>query len=167
MEAQALLNASGARLGDPVIHPRLSAGAYEAALNACDLVLSPFPFGGLHSTVDALRLGLPVAAMEGLEPHSRTDAMILRRVGMPERLICRTPQAYVELALELIDKVEFRLEMGNLALACDVDGKLFANQPDGLRRKVVDTVWAAYAHHEAIQADGRKVWDLDALRGLG
>lgn len=166
MEAAALQAFATPILGDAVIHPRLSANAYEAALNACDLVLSPFPFGGLHSTVDALRLGLPVLAMEGLEPHSRTDAMILRRVGMPERLIRHAVEDYIDTAVELIHDATARLELGVQALACDIDGKLFAAPNAPLRSEVIDAVWAAYRHHEAIQASGRKVWDLDALRAL-
>ncbi len=166
MEAAALKAVTDEALGDPLIHPRLSREAYETALNACDLVLSPFPFGGLHSTVDALRLGLPVLAWEGLEPHSRTDSLILRRAGMPERLIVHTTEDYIAEALTLIDDGALRLELGALALARDIDAIFFAQQDEPLRTEVADSVWAAYRHHETIQASGRKAWTLDALGEL-
>ena len=167
MEAAALQEVVSETLGEATVYPWLAASSYLEALNACDMVLSPFPFGGLHSTVDALRHGLPVVAWEGAEPHSRTDSLILRRVGMPERLICRDTETYVAMAISLIDDPAERLKMGAAALACDVDGKLFAPRGAPLRTEVADAVWAAYTHHEALMASSQKVWRLESLRELG
>jgi len=162
LEAAALRAAWTETLGGAIVYPMLGRQPYSDLLNACDLVLSPFPFGGLHSTVDALRLGLPVVAMEGLEPHGRTDAMILRRLGLPEALIAQTEDAYAQAAVELIDDGETRLEMGRLALAADV-GRLFARPGQPLRTEVADAVWAAYRRHEEIMAGGRRAWSLADL----
>jgi hypothetical protein len=162
LEAAALRAAWSEILGGAIVYPMLGRQPYADLLNACDLVLSPFPFGGLHSTVDALSLGLPVAAMEGLEPHGRTDAVILRRLGLPEALIAQTEDAYVRTAVELIDDGDKRLEMGRLALAADA-GRLFAKPGQALRTEVVDAVWAAYRRHEEILAGGRRAWSLEEL----
>lgn len=166
LEAAALRAAWTETLGGAIVYPMLGRQPYSDLLNACDLVLSPFPFGGLHSTVDALRLGLPVAAMEGLEPHGRTDAMILRRLGLPEPLIAGTEEAYIRTAVMLIDDGHVRLEMGRLALAADA-GRLFARPGRPLRTEVADAVWAAYRGHEQILASGRRTWTLADLAGLG
>ena len=32
---------------------------------------------------------------------------------------------------------------------------------------LADAVWAAWRHHDTIQASGQKAWDLEALRGFG
>ncbi len=125
-------------------------------------MLSPFPFGGLHSTVDALRLGLPVLAMEGLQPHARTDAMILRRLGLPESLIAQAPDIYARTAVELIDDGARRLDMGRLALAANA-GRLFARPGQPLRTEVADAVWAGLRRHEEILASGRRAWTLADL----
>ncbi len=167
VEAAALRAAAGRVMGGAIVHPQLPGPEYLDALNACDLALSPFPFGGLHSTVDALRLGLPVVAREGLEPHSRTDAMILRRLGLPEVLITRSDGAYVATAAMLVDDGQRRLEIGGRAIAADVDGRLFAQAGAPLRREVVDAVWAVWRHHEQIQADGRDAWTSAELAALG
>jgi hypothetical protein len=166
LEAAALRAAWTDTLGGAIVYPVLGRQPYSDLLNACDLVLSPFPFGGLHSTVDALRLGLPVLAMEGLEPHSRTDAMILRRLGLPEALIAQTEDAYARTAVELIDDGDKRLEMGRLALAADA-GRVFARPGQPLRTEVADAVWAAYRRHEGILASGRRAWTLGDLAALG
>lgn len=154
-------------LDGAVVYPRLGAQAYLEALNACDLVLSPLPFGGLHSVVDALRQGLPVVCMDRPEPHGRTDAMILRRLGMPDSLIASTENEYVAAALRLIDDDDARMQMSRRALDCDVDAVMFGDATTPLGCAVVDAVWAALRHHEAIQADGRGAWRLADLVQLG
>ncbi|MFC3067666.1 tetratricopeptide repeat protein [Phenylobacterium soli] len=163
----AALKAASPFLGKAVIHGRTSAQDYAEALNRCDLVLSPFPFGGLHSVVDALRQGLPVVALEGAEPHSRTDSMILRRVGMPEALIAQDEAGYVAAALRLIRDDAWRVELGRRAVALDIDSLLFGDGSTPLGSEVVDAVWQAFRHHEAIMADPRRLWPLTALRNLG
>jgi hypothetical protein len=166
VEAAALRAAWAEPLGGAIVYPMLGHQPYRDLLNACDLVLSPFPFGGLHSTVDALRLGLPVVAMEGLEPHGRTDAMILRRLGLPETLIAGAEDAYVRAAVELVDDGLRRLDIGRLALAADA-GRLFAKPGQPLRTEVADAVWAAYRRHEQIQVSGQHAWTLTDLAELG
>jgi hypothetical protein len=162
----AALRAKSPLTGAVVVHPRMAAPQYLAALNACDLVLSPFPFGGLHSTVDALRQGLPVVAMEGAEPHARTDAMILRRLGMPEWLIAADEAAYLAAALRLIGDDALRVELSQQALAARIDEELFGDASTELGSEVVDAVWAAYRGHETLKASPRRAWPLDDLLAL-
>ncbi|WP_334162430.1 hypothetical protein [Phenylobacterium sp.] len=167
LTVSALRAAAGPLLEGAVVYPRLAPRAYLEALNACDMVLSPWPFGGLHSVVDALRQGLPVVAMERPEPHGRTDAMILRRLGMPDWLVARTEDAYLAAALRLIGDDAVRLETSRAALACDVDRVMFGDAATPPGSDVVDLVWAAFRRHEAIQADPRRVWRLADLAALG
>lgn len=140
------------------VHGRMEMSRYQAALSACDLTLSPFPFGGLHSVVDSLRQGLPVVAMECPEPHGRTDAMLLRRLGMPDWLVASDEDAYVAAALRLIDDDAERVALSRQALAAEVDKVLFGDAATPLRTEVVDAVWWIYSNHEAVQAAGRKLW---------
>lgn len=141
-----------------VVHPMLGYARYVELLNACDINLSPFPFGGLHSVVDSLRQGLPVVSLEGDEPHARTDSMLLRLLGMPAWLICRTEEAYVNAALRLIGDDALRVEVSRAALACNVDERLFGDATTPLGHDVVDAVMWLYRHHEAIRTSGRKAW---------
>ena len=141
-----------------IVHPVMAYNAYLAELNACDLNLSPFPFGGLHSVVDSLRQGIPVVALEGLDLHARTDSMLLRRLGMPEWLITQNEDEYIAAALRVIDNDAERIALSRQALALDVDRVLFGDATTPLRSDVVDAMWWIYQNHEAIKASDRKVF---------
>ena len=141
-----------------IVYPVMAYNAYLAELNACDLNLSPFPFGGLHSVVDSLRQGIPVVALEGLDLHARTDSMLLRRLGMPEWLITQNEDEYIAAALRVIDNDKERIALSRQALALDVDRVLFGDATTPLRSDVVDAMWWLYQNHEAIKASGRKVF---------
>jgi len=142
------------------VHGSLSYERYIGLISACDLNLSPFPFGGLHSVIDSLRQGLPVVAMDCPEPHGRTDAMLLRRLGMPEWLIATNEDDYVAAALRVIGDDALRVALSEQALAIDVGNVMFGDAATPLRSEIVDTLWWIYQNHEAVQADGRKAWSL-------
>lgn len=130
------------------VNPVLPYQLYMSELASCDINLSPFPFGGLHSVIDSLRLGLPVVAMEGLEPHARTDAMLLRRLGMPDWLIAHSVDEYVEAALRLINDDNVRKQISQAATELSVDTLMFGDGNTPLGSEVVDTVWKAYCNHK-------------------
>jgi len=146
------------QLPGSVVFPVMAYNAYLAELNACDLNLSPFPFGALHSVVDSLRQGIPVVAMDGLDLHERPDPMLLRRVGMPEWLIVQNEDDYIATALRLIDNDAERVALSRQALALDLDRTLFGDATTPLGHDVVDAMWWVYQNHEAIKASGRKVF---------
>jgi len=142
------------------VHGTLSYERYIGLISACDLNLSPFPFGGLHSVIDSLRQGLPVVAMDCPEPHGRTDAMLLRRLGMPEWLIATNEHDYVAAALRVIEDDALRVSLSEQALGIDVGNVMFGDATTPLRSEIVDALWWIYQNHEAAQADGRKLWSL-------
>ncbi|MBW8745280.1 MAG: hypothetical protein JF628_13240 [Sphingomonas sp.] len=160
LELSALSRAIQRTLPGARVHGALSYERYIGLISACDLNLSPFPFGGLHSVIDSLRQGLPVVAMDCPEPHGRTDAMLLRRLGMPEWLIATNEDDYVAAALRVIGDDALRVALSEQALAIDVGNVMFGDAATPLRSEIVDTLWWIYQNHEAVQADGRKLWSL-------
>jgi hypothetical protein len=143
------------------VHPILAYNRYLALLNQCDINLSPFPFGGMHSVIDSIRQGLPVVALEGRESHNRTDAMLLRRFGMPDWLICHSEDDYRHQALRLIDDDALRVEVSRQAAGCGVDRLIYGNATTPLRTEFADAIDWIHGHHEAIKADGRPIWTLE------
>jgi HMW1C N-terminal len=129
---------------------------YLTQLNACDLTLSPFPFGGLHSVIDSLRQGLPVLAQQGDEPHSRTDALMLRLAGMPDWLIAGSEREFVDAALRIIGDDALRVRLSDQAVACDVANKLFGDASTPLGTEIGETFLRLYENHAAIRASGLK-----------
>lgn len=144
-------------LTNVTVFPILRFQQYLTRLAECDVNLSPFPFGGLHSVIDSLRLGLPVIAMEGHEPHSRTDAMLLRRLGMPEWLITHSVQEYVSAARRVVSDDELRLQLKRQAMSISVDDVIFGDGSTLLGSDVADAVWWAYRNHERVLSSQMKL----------
>lgn len=88
---------------DCVVHPRMDYGPYLELLAQCDLMLSTFPFGGTNSSIDAMLVGLPVLTLEGNQIHERSDASMIRRAGLPQWLIVKDADAYVQMALHFAE----------------------------------------------------------------
>ncbi|PWK55122.1 putative O-linked N-acetylglucosamine transferase (SPINDLY family) [Roseicyclus mahoneyensis] len=81
--------------------PKLPHALHLARIQCCDLMLDPWPYGGHTSTADALFSGVPVLAMEGNNFASRVSAGLLRAAGL-DSMVCKTPDAYVSRAVELL-----------------------------------------------------------------
>ena len=160
LELAALTKAIHGVLPGARVHRIMPYARYIETISACDLNLSPYPFGGLHSVIDSLRQGLPVVAMECPEPHGRTDAMLLRRLGMPEWLIAKNEEEYVAAALRVIEDDGLRVALSEQALAIDVGTLMFGDADTPLRSEIGDALSWTYRNHEAAQRDGRKLWSL-------
>ena len=65
-----------------------------------DLFLDTFPFTAQTTSIDALRVGLPVLTRMGMSPISRLAGSILYALGMPE-LVTTSIDEYERLAIEL------------------------------------------------------------------
>ena len=156
-EGDAVRAAVQAVLPRATVWPVLAHDAYLERLNACDVTLSPFPFGGLHSTIDSLSQGLPVVAMSGDQPHARTDATMLRIAGMPGWLCTTDADAYAGAALRILGDDALRVELSRQAVACDVPGRLFGDATTPLGSDVSALFSWIHASHEAIQASGLRV----------
>lgn len=88
---------------DAVIHPRAHYKTYLEWLIQCDVMFSTFPFGGTNSVIDSFILGIPVIAKEGDQILERSDASMIRRVGLPDWLIAHSDDEYIDAALRFID----------------------------------------------------------------
>lgn len=154
------------QLSSAKVHPTLEANDYLAILRDCDLILSPFPFGGLHSVIDGLREGLPIMAMERPEPHGMTDAMLLRRFKLPDWTVAQTEDQYVAGALRMIHEDDLRAELGAQALALDINSLMFGDGTTPLASDVIDLVWKTFENHAAVMASplrALKLADVEAI----
>lgn len=84
-------------------YPRLSYDEYLRQLRRCHLHAGSYPFGGTNSLIDSLRLGLPVLAWRGPEPHSSIDAEFAGRVGLPAEFVCDSEEQYIARLVALVD----------------------------------------------------------------
>jgi len=83
-----------------VIAPKLANPYHLARYPLADLFLDSFPYGAHTTASDALWMGVPVLTMSGRSFASRVCGSLVRAAGLPE-LVCDTPQAFVQRAIEL------------------------------------------------------------------
>ncbi len=149
-----------------VVYPSTPYVEFVQNLNRCDLQLAPFPFGNANSNLDALRQGIPVLTLEGAEVHSRIDGALLRVLGAPDWLVIGSEEEYLQVALRLIDSDNERVEASRAILDCDLEGAHYDSEYRHREKDFVELFWWLYENHEAIRADGRKVWSPDARSGV-
>ncbi len=83
---------------------------YLCLCNRIDVALDSFPFNGHTTVCDALWMGVPSIMLEGSSYASRFGGSVLLNVGLAD-LIARTPERYVELAVELAGQPQRLAEM--------------------------------------------------------
>lgn len=153
-------------LPEAKVYPYADYNAYMANLNQCDIHLSPFPFGGTNSNIDSMKQGLPIVALEGHEPHARTDSIFFELSNLPNWLLTHTEEEYMAAALRLIHNDEERVAIGESLLTQDFEN-IFRDHDFCNHEKVFSkTVEWLYQHHEKIQKEGRKVWTSEAQEEL-
>ena len=88
-------------VGERIEFPAFESGAaFLDAYRAIDLILDPFPYQGLTTSLDAVSSGVPVLTWEGQYMHDRVTAVTLRACGLDD-LVAMTEDAYVETAVAL------------------------------------------------------------------
>ena len=125
-----------------VVHPRAGYQEYIDNLTACDFALATWPFGGTNSTVDCLQYGVPVICREGDEIHQRSDAAFLRRMRMPEWMIAKTEQQYINAALRMLDGANI-----NMPTPAEVEAEFFGDGPLEVRGGFVRAFWNIWEKH--------------------
>lgn len=99
-------------LGDSATaYPHSPYQQYLETLYQCDMMLNPFPFGNTNGIIDMVTLGLVGVCKTGPEVHEHIDEGLFKRLGLPEWLITRTADEYVDCAVRLIENYEERLAL--------------------------------------------------------
>lgn len=96
---------------DALLVPKIERQELVDLLVEADLFLDTYPHGGLGALVEALCCGLPAITIEGDSARNRAGAAVLRRLGLPEGLIAKDLNQYVEVACALIEDTALRLEL--------------------------------------------------------
>lgn len=99
-------------LGDrALVYQHMPYQNYLQVLHQCDLMLNPFPFGNTNGIIDMVTLGLVGICKTGPEVHEHIDEALFARLGLPDWLVTKTADEYVEQALRLIHNHEERLAL--------------------------------------------------------
>ena len=130
------------------IYERNQYSGYIKHLSECHLHCSTFPFGGTNSNIDSMKLGIPIITMWGDEPHSRYDGMMLRRADMPEYLIAKTTDEYVDVTVELVHNDAKRDALRDQLRTTDLESIFFGDPPERDRTAIVDLIEDLFVNHE-------------------
>jgi predicted O-linked N-acetylglucosamine transferase (SPINDLY family) len=71
-----------------------------------DVLLCPFPFGGLCTTFDAFYVNKPIVTLEGNLLMGRFTYGLYKRIGFMD-CVATTPEEYVDIAVRLVKKAAF------------------------------------------------------------
>jgi protein O-GlcNAc transferase len=85
--------------------------------NAVDIALDSTPWSSATTAFDALAMGVPLMAIQGLTASARMSSSVVHGAGRPE-WICKTPNEYAQLAQSLsADYEKIRASKGDLQRA--------------------------------------------------
>ena len=90
--------------------PRRGRAEFIELINACDLLLDPFPVGGGITTWDALITGTPIVTLPGQLMRSRYTALALTEAGI-EGTIAGDAAHYAGIARDLLLDADARMQL--------------------------------------------------------
>ena len=79
-----------------------------AVINRCDLFINPFPFGNTNGVIDTISAGLVGVCKTGPEVHEHIDQGLFERLGLPEWLIAKNIDQYINAVVRLSENHEER-----------------------------------------------------------
>jgi hypothetical protein len=118
-------------LGDyATVNSHKNYGEYLANLSRCDMYINPFPFGNMNGIVDMTSVGLVGVCKSGDEPHERIDEGLFKRMKMPNWLVTRSNEEYIEAALRLANRHDERLALRRKLAGPRATMRLFEGRPE-------------------------------------
>lgn len=128
-------------LGDQVtVFPHQDYVAYMDVIAGCDMYINPFPFGNTNGIIDTTTAGLVGICKTGPEVHEHIDEGLFRRIGLPQWLITKTVDEYVDAAVRLAQNHEERLALRLKHTGTDKVQVLFQGRPEILGQKMYSLV---------------------------
>jgi len=109
---------------------------YLTLISSFDLILDPFPFGGLISTMEQFELGLPVVCMEGNKLYNRFTAGLYKIMGITD-LIVNNINDYVDRAIFVATHPTFHT---------NISARISNNYWKLLEQKETINEWAKFLH---------------------
>ena len=148
-------------LTNVTVHPRSDYATYLERLNACDVHLGVFPFGGTNSNIDTMRLGLPMVSMRGQESHATGETEMLQRAGFAEWLLADDEASYISAALRLVHEPELRREISSRLREVDIEGLFMDGGAEEGTGEFGSAVWWLFENRAALMASDKRLYQPD------
>jgi hypothetical protein len=126
-------------LGDyATVYPHQEYKSYMQTIADCDLFINPFPFGNTNGIIDCITAGLVGICKTGPEVHEHIDEALFGRLGMPDWMVAKTVDDYVEAAVRLINSHEERYSLRQLMSGPSKVELFFKGRPEVMGRLIME-----------------------------
>lgn len=128
-------------LGDSaIVNPHLDYPIYMEKMNACDMFVTPFPYGNMNGIVDAVTCGLVGVCKSGPHVHEHIDVGLFKRLGLPDWSITKTNEGYIEATLRLANDHKERHKLRTQIIKNSPVNKLNAGRPEFMGEKLIEVL---------------------------
>jgi len=123
-----------------IIYPERPYTEYLHLLEAGDVTLDSYPFGGYNTVVDSFFMGVPVVTIEGDKFYNRASSALLRRVGLKELITC-SQKEYIARTVLLLQNPEYlKMVREKLVNVDDLKAKLCDTGEEAYFVKAIDFI---------------------------
>ena len=148
------------RLPGSKVHQPMPYDEYLEILGHCDMHLGSFPFNNSNGNIDSVKMQLPMVVLEQDATEGAVDAMMLRHMEAPEEAITSDIEEYIELAVALVEDLEYREELQSKFEKIDLNETYFNIKKS---TSIVNAIKSVYFHHEEIQQKNIKIIKVNEL----
>lgn len=110
---------------------------YMASMEAGDMCIESYHFGGCNIVADTLYLRKPIVTFEGDRWYNRIGSQMRRSIGLSE-LIATNRSEYIELTLKLIHDDQYRFSIQEKLQHTDLNSTIFNSENKKYFKKAVD-----------------------------
>ncbi len=142
------------RIPNAVVELPMSYKNYLTTLGACDLHFGPFPFSNSNGNIDSLKMRVPMLVLSQDTTEGSIDASMLRHMGAPKEVIAENIEEYIQVAVSLIEDVEYRRKMQAHFENLDLHKRFFNK---GKTNEIVNAIDRVYKFHDLIVENDMKV----------
>ncbi len=111
------------------VHPHRDYASYMEVIASCDMFINPFPFGNTNGIIDTITCGLVGVCKTGAEVHEHIDQGLFERLELPEWLVTKTNDEYVDAVIRLAQDHALRVSLSREFSGKDNLYKIFDGSP--------------------------------------
>ena len=126
-------------LGDTVtVYPHQEYKSYMQVIADCDMFINPFPFGNTNGIIDCITAGLVGICKTGPEVHEHIDEALFARLGMPDWMVAKTVDEYIDASVRLINNHDERYSLRQLMSGPSKVELFFKGRPELMGKMFMD-----------------------------
>jgi predicted O-linked N-acetylglucosamine transferase (SPINDLY family) len=123
-----------------IVYRHTPYAGYMEIVRGCDMFINPFPFGNTNGIIDCITAGLVGVCKSGREVNEHIDEGLFKRFELPDWLITRDTESYIQASLRLIQEHDLRNTLRQQLTGADKVGRIFQGRPEIMGQKFMDAL---------------------------